>query len=59
VAGYTRHYWSPQVIVSVAYSLIRRPYKEYPPKCAWVSLSFLCTSETTSCKQRHGGSAKN
>ena len=32
--------------------------KEHPPKCAWISLSFLCTSETTSCKQRHGGSTK-
>jgi hypothetical protein len=32
--------------------------KKHPPKCAWILLSFLCTSETTSCKQRHGGSAK-
>jgi len=32
--------------------------KRLPAKVCIISLSFLCTSETTSCKQRHGGSTK-
>lgn len=36
-----------------------RLVKETPAKVCIISLSSLCTSETTSCKQRHGGSTKN